>query len=678
MSAGAIETQPAPPLTRAGRAIGLLAAEGASVALALWFLGARGRLPVYVYDNTLPAGSRKLAIGLLLGGALAAGGAGLVTWAARRAAGLEAIERVARRLAPLCLAAFVPLLFHWQLWTGPRELTFAVLASAFGLSLQALMRVALTAPPLLSPERRTQIGAFRRDVAAALAHVPWLPTAVVGLAVLRYAIYFSIVTIRNHYNLQTAGYDLGIENNLVWNAAHWNGPLFKTSIHADGPNGSHIGLHETYISYLIALPYRLFPRPEFLLVLQSVLIGAAAFPLYTMARRHLGAWTACLVALLFLFNAPVHGSNLYDFHYLPFAPLFLWTTLALLEARRDRWAAVAIVLTLANREDMSALLVVVGLFLLLTGERPRAGLIVAAVGAVYFVAVKMILMPHFVGGWTAYVHQYKDLVPAGQNGFGGVLETVLANPGYTTTSLLEQKKLLYLLQVMAPLAFFPWRRPIGLLCTLPGFFFTLLGTRYPALTRLGFQYTAYWTSFIFLAVVANLRWLDRSERAAAGTPGAADVGRSRRAWKVAMVGATLVTCYQLGPVFQANTSWAGFLPLRVAIAPEDDTRHNDLYELIAEIPDDASVAAAEMLVSHVSSRKNAYTLMHGHFDADYLLTRSPPSGQDREKLLKALRSGAYGLVAQRGEPEKGAFALFRRGAPPITAQSYLRKINAEP
>jgi uncharacterized membrane protein len=230
---------------------------------------------------------------------------------------------------------------------------------------------------------------------------------------------------------------------------------------------------------------------------------------------------------------------------------------------------------------------------------------------------------------------------------------------------------------MAPLAFFPWRRPIGLLCALPGFFFTILGTRYPALTRLGFQYTAYWTSFLFIAVVANLRWLDRAERAAAGQPSAADVGRSRRAWKVAMVGATLVTCYQLGPVFQPNTSWAGFLPLRVAITPEDQTRHDDLYALIAQIPDDASVAAAEMLVAQVSSRKNAYTLMHGHFDADYILTRSPPAGGDREHLIAALRSDAYGLVAERGDPEKGAFALFRRGAPAATAQAYLRKIGAE-
>jgi uncharacterized membrane protein len=673
MTAGAMETQPAPALTRAGRALGLLAGEGASAALALWFLAARRRLPAYVETNALPPDARRLAVFALLAGATAAAGCGLALWVTRRAAGLDAIERAARRLAPLCLAAFVPLLFDWPLWTGPRELTFIVLASAFGLSLQPLMRVALASPPLLPESTRARIAAARADVATALATVPWLPTVIVAVAVLRHAIFFSNITIRNHFNLQTAGYDLGIENNLVWNAAHWNGPLFKTSVQMGGPVGTHIGLHQTYISYLIGIPYRLVPRPETLLVLQSLLIGAAALPLYAYARRHLGAWTACFVAIICLFYAPLHGSNLYDFHYLPFAPFFLWTTLALLDARRDRWAAVAIVLTLANREDMSALLVVVGLFLLLTGDRPRAGLIVAAIGAVYFVVVKFIVMPRFLGGATAYVHQYKDLVPAGEHGFAGVLKTVFGNPGYTLTTILDREKVLYLLQIMAPLAFFPWRRPIGLLCSLPGFFFTMLATQYPWLTRLGFQYTAYWTSFLFLAVVANLRWLDRAARAAPTPAAAAEVRNSAHAWKVAMAAATLVTCYQLGPVFQPYTSRAGFLPLRVDIGGAARLHHDNLLALIAEIPPDASIAASEMLVAQVSSRKNAYTLMHGHYDADYILARFPPDSRDIDHLVAALRTGAYGLV-----DEKGVFALFRRGAPAATVQPYLLRIGARP
>src|SRR5262245_5697431 len=129
MTAGATETEATPPLTRAGRAVGLLAAEGGSVALALWFIGARGHLPSLVYNNTLPPASRKLAMAMLLAGAALAAGGGLVAWVRRGAAGLDAIDRVARRLAPLCLAALVPLLFHWQLWTESRAITFAALAS---------------------------------------------------------------------------------------------------------------------------------------------------------------------------------------------------------------------------------------------------------------------------------------------------------------------------------------------------------------------------------------------------------------------------------------------------------------------------------------------------------------------------------------------------------------------
>jgi uncharacterized membrane protein len=669
MAAGATEPDTAPPLTRACRALGLLAAEGASVALAIWFLAARGRMPNYVYTNTLAPGPRKLVVAALEAGVLVAVLATLAMWLRRRAAGLDALERASRRLAPLCLAAFVPLLFHWQLWTGPRELTFVVLASAFGLSLQALMRVALAAPPLLPAPTRARIDALRADAAAALARLPWLPLAIVVLAVLRHAIFFSILTIRNHYNLQTAGYDLGIENNLVWNAAHWNLPLFKTSVIGDA-SSTHLGYHETYISYLIALPYRLAPRPETLLVFQSILIGSAALPLYAFARRHLGAWTACFVALLCLFYAPLHGSNLYDFHYLPFAPFFLWTTLALLEARRDRWAAVAIVLTLANREDMSALLVVIGAYLVLTGERPRAGLIVAAVGAVYFVVVKFIVMPRFVG-FTAYVHQYQDLVPAGETGFAGVLKTVFGNPGYTATTVLEHDKILYLLQIMAPLAFFPWRRPIGLLCSVPGFFFTMLATKYPMLTRLGFQYTAYWTSFLFLAVVANLRWLDRAERAASSEPAAADVRRSRQAWKVAMAAATLATCYQLGPLFQQNTSWAGFLPLRDT-RPTDHMRHNDLYFLIGQIPP-----------TPASRRQRCWspTCRAARTPTPSNTATSTPTtswcGRPRRAPTSSTWSRRSAPANTAGSPKRAISCCFAAVRPPRTAEAYLLGIGAK-
>ena len=297
-------------------------------------------------------------------------------------------------------------------------------------------------------------------------------------------------------------------------------------------------------------------------------------------------------------------------------------------------------------------------------------MILAAVGAVYFVVVKMIWMPRLLGGGQAYSDQYQDLIPHGEHGFGGVLKTVFANPAFTISSLIERDKLSYLLQIMAPLAFFAWRRPIGALCTVPGFFFTLLSTRYPALVKISFQYTAYWTSFLFIAVVENFAWLKRGAATAASPAVAAQRRVSLRAWAVAMTVAMIATSYQLGVVFQRNTAWGGFLKFGAGITPEDRRRHADLYALIAQIPLDASVAANELVVAHVSSRKNAYTLKIAHNNADFLLVRMPLAGDERGRVIDALRSGAYGLAAQQGD-----FSLFRRGLPAATAAPFLRLIG---
>jgi len=678
MSVGALDrtfetaaVAPQPPsastpwLTRAARALGFLSAEGASLGLAGWCLRSADRLPAYVASNALAPHARKFVIGNLLAGAALAGLCGVVALAwRRRLGGLDTVERVARRLAPLCLVGPLPLFFHWQIWYGGHELTFLAMVSVFLLGLQALTRVALETPPILPERLRARVAAPVVRVLARLGAVRWLPPSLVVLGVLGYAVYFSIITIQNHYRLQTYGYDLGIENNLVWNAGHFHRPLFKTSV-LSGPTSTHLGFHETYISYLIGIPYRLAPWPETLLALQATLIGGAALPLYGFARRHLGAWTACLLALLLLFYAPLQGSNLYDFHYLPFAPIFLWWCLWALEARRPVMSVVAVVLTLATREDFSALLMVVGVYLILTGERPKAGLIVTIVSAIYFVVVKLILMPHFLNGYPAYINQYSGLLPEGDNGFGGVLKTVIGNPAFTITGLLEHDKLVYLLEIITPLAFLPWRRPIGLLCTVPGFFFTMLATQYPPLISISFQYTAYWSAFFFIAIVANLSWLKRLEEA-----GAAWARRSRQAWLVTLTAGVIVTSYQFGIVLQHHTAWGGFSPFHVGVNDAERARHADLYAAIKMIPPDAEVAASETIVAHVSSRTNAYSLRIAYNDAQYLLARWPTGGEDRQNLLNALKTGQYGLVGQKGE-----FVVFRRGLPASTVTSYVRQLG---
>jgi hypothetical protein len=131
-----------------------------------------------------------------------------------------------------------------------------------------------------------------------------------------------------------------------------------------------------------------------------------------------------------------------------------------------------------------------------------------------------------------------------------------------------------------------------------------------------------------------------------------------------------VTSYQFGVVLQQNTGWGGFSPFHIGVSAADRARHADLYALIGQIPPTASVAASETLVAQISSRKNAYTLRIGYFDADYILWRIPAGGEDRTNLIAALRSGIYGLEGQRGE-----FVLARRGAPRATIDPLLHQLG---
>ena len=167
-------------------------------------------------------------------------------------------------------------------------------------------------------------------------------------------------------------------------------------------------------------------------------------------------------------------------------------------------------------------------------------------------------------------------------------------------------------------------------------------------------------------MVANLAWLRRLEQA-----GVDWARRSRRAWLVAITAGTIITSYQLGIVLQRNTAWGGFSPFHVGVTDADRARHADLYSLIQLIPQDATVAASETIVAHISSRKNAYSLRIGFNDADYLLVRLPSGGEDRGHVIDALKSGLYGMQAQKGE-----FVLFRRGLKEDTAAPFLRQLGA--
>jgi hypothetical protein len=228
----------------------------------------------------------------------------------------------------------------------------------------------------------------------------------------------------------------------------------------------------------------------------------------------------------------------------------------------------------------------------------------------YFLVVKFMVMPSYAGAQQSFAWIFSGLIAAGDEGFAGVLRTVATNPVFTFKSVFVEEKFVYVLANLGPLLLLPIRHSLAWVLLLPATLFTLLSTGWAPLIDPAFQYTANWTPY---ALCATIFCLDVWRK----TPSA--LGRYRAALPALGVTATLFS-YNFGALFQQNSFKGGFNQVNFSWTPQHEQQLRSLQEMIELIPPDASVSACELLVPHVSSRENAYTLNRvGALNADYLL-----------------------------------------------------------
>lgn len=626
-------------------ALGVLGLSGFSLALGLASFFIARRQPAFFGGNTLGAVERShllLAQGIGLVLPLLSAGAYALR---RRAAAGPRLVRLAKLLCPLLLAGLVPGLYVWEF--GQRStlqylffLVLMVFASQYLLRISFGEWSRVTGPRWLA-RSLAAVGEFGRRRAK------WLGLGSVLVAAAAYAAYTGYFSIHQHRVIQTFALDLGIYDNLMYGAL--SGKPFRSPVLFGPGNHNYLSGHAEYGMLLFLPIYALRPGAETLLLLQSVMLGFAAVPLYLFARTKLSTSLAVLVSFCYLLFAPLHGPNFYDFHWLPLAIFFhFWLYFAL--ATRRNWLAIPLIfILLSMREDIAMGLCVLGAFLFLTGERVRFGLILSLGSVLWFALNKFVLM-RLAGHWW-FENMYSELFADGQPGYGSVLKTLLSNPTFSLATLAREPKLVYIFHLLAPLAFLPARRLplVGLL--LPGFFFTLLTTGYWPTTSIAFQYTTHWIPYLFLATVLSL-WLYGSE---------AD-GKLKRAAAAVTLALVLTShSYNFGAILQRESFVGGFLSVNFKTSPEQAARYAALSSLIAKIPKSASVAATECLNPHISAREVAYTFRYEVPAVDYVLVSKLEVSGDTSRLLRnLLRRADYGLVGKAYDE----FYLFKRGAPP--------------
>jgi uncharacterized membrane protein len=555
----------------------------------------------------------------------------------RRREGVTSLRRAADVVLPLSVVGLLPSLFSARPWHD-KPTTFLVGMVVTVLLLEALLRQSLRAIPESFSDWLHQKLDFGPRVAR------WLPLGVVIAGWLFYATYMSYYTILNHQRLNTSGYDLGINVNWCYNALQ--GHPERSSV-LFGPDGGHfLGNHAIFAMAFWLPLYALAPGAEVLLIFQATMAGLGAVTLYLFATTQTTRWSAVVMAYAYLFFAPLHGPNFYDYHeLLPPLPIFFLLFWAI--AREKNWLVALLVPVLWSfREDVAVGITVLGLFLMLTGLRPRMGAWLALLSGVWFVLIKFVIMPRFWQTWFASI--YKDLQAPGHSGYGSVVQTILINPAYFLTTLLKEEKLIYFLHMIGPLALLPARRWALLLLAAPGFAFSLLTTGYAPTLSISFQYTCHAIPYIFASSVLMLRLIGREP----------DGTLRRRAVLGAVALGVAAHSYVFGAILQHETFIGGFTKVEFTMTEEEKARYATMKKMVAAIPQEASVAASETEVPHVAARLNAYTLKDGPAMADYILLNvNQISGGNTRNSVNALMSQAqFGLLMQG----HGLY-LFKRG-----------------
>jgi uncharacterized membrane protein len=614
--------------------------------------------PEFLISNQLGTPGRNRLLLILLIGTAVPPLLALVYLLVRRLmrrAGVPHVVLLAKLTCPLLLAGLIPALFSWQ-FAQRQTLAYLLLLTLSILACESLLRLSLPAwHELRAP--RWLAWSSRAWGWLRLKTPRWSPLVVVLLSCAAYATFAGYYTVQQHRHLLTSAFDLGIYDNTIFNALKGN---FGHSPVLYGPGKYHyLASHAEYGMFLFLPFYAIKPGAETLLLIQAVVLGFAALPLFLFARTRVSQPIAMVLSWCYLLFAPLHGPNFYDFHWLPLAIFFhFWLYFSL--ATRRTWLSVLCVLVLfAMREDIAVGLVLLGFFLAATGARVRFGLALGISSVLWFAVNKFLIMPSFGTWW--FDSMYSELFADGKSSYGSVFRTLLSNPVYAATTFVREQKLTYVFQMLAPLAFLPARRLALVPLLLPGAFFTLLTTAYWPTVSIAFQYTTHWIPYLFLGTVLSLSLLRRGE------------GGSIR--QHAAVGtlclALLSHSYAFGAILQRESFTGGFGQISFRHTPEQAKRYQDLMSLVRRLPPDASVAATEYVNPHISARRDAYTFRYELPVVDRILVSSNEIVGDNRRLLKSLLGKApYRLVARANE-----FYLFERGESTPETDKAFRKLG---
>ena len=401
----------------------------------------------------------------------------------------------------------------------------------------------------------------------------------VAAAMLSYAAGFAALSVLRHKAFATGRFDLGNMVQAVWSTAHGH-PLQMTNLH--GAQISRLAAHVDPILVLYAPLWWLWPSPNLLLVTQVLLVAAGAWPVFRLARKHLGSPRAAFgFALAYLLYPATGWLTLNEFHPVALATPFLLFAFWYLDNDRFVPFVLFAVLASACKEEIGLVVAGFGAWYAISRRHWLAGVAIAALGLAWSAIAIGVVIPHYhAAGESDFYGRYSEV----GGSVGGIVKTVFTDPARIARAAFSARDLRYLLDLVLPLAGLCLLAPVVLIAALPELAINLLSAT-PTQTSIHFHYTAGLIPPLVIAAVLGARRLSRWT-----VPVAAVV-----------VLATLVGNYRLGPIpgWRDVPGGSRFQATAARVTDHDRIAASALKL----IPKQAVVSATNTLGAHLSDRR---------------------------------------------------------------------------
>lgn len=456
--------------------------------------------------------------------------------------------------------------------------------SAEGGDTATLVEISPTDQPMVIPSVAgdPEPGPSRRERFVDLVgRVTGWQAALFGM-ILIYVVYFTKISLDVHHGLGTSSYDVGLYDQGVWLMSRGKAP-FVTLM---GRN--LMGDHASLILIFVAPFYWLFPSTGTLFFIQSLVIGLGALPVFLAARRRLQSEAmAVVLAGCFLLHPAVGWTNRENFHPDCFVAFFVGMAIYGALERKWRLYWVFVVLTLLVKEDVSLVILPLGIWVGMKRDW-RIGLAtgMATVGAT--VLGMFVIMRSLIGVPTRNAWR----IPFG--GPSGVIREAIERPGNVIDHFRSDSRPFYFWQMTFPVAYVFARRP-GLAAVSLLVLVTNMLSTFWYQYHVEYHYSLIAVPAIVIGSVYALETLGRRwRRRLVAVMGLTSL------WACLMWGAIplgkVITPWMDPPIGRAEPYyWPPSHPVAVAAR-----------EIMAEVPADASIATYHSLAPHLAHREQIY------------------------------------------------------------------------